>query len=81
MERYEKMLTSLGMAVTKREQHANGLEIVTAEMETPRGTLSIYCGSNGTARVDKPNGSHKWYYEKTVGQIRAALVQTIEFNR
>lgn len=57
-----------------------GTEIVTAEKGTDRGLIEISWGTNGTARVIKPNGSVKWLYEKSIAQIGRALVQTIEAN-
>jgi hypothetical protein len=51
------------------------------EIETGRGTLHIVLGVNGTARIDKPNGTHKWVYEKTPAQITAQLKQIIKFYK
>lgn len=74
---YEMAIKAAGLEI--KEIH-NGATIM-AEAETGRGKLSVICGKNGTARVDKPNGSHKWYYEKTPAQIYSILRQTIDCNK
>lgn len=76
--RWFKMLESNGMTLKGYDEEKG---IYEAEMETPRGTLHIYGGVNGTARLDKPNGTHKWLYEKTVAQVGAAIRQTIAFYK
>lgn len=81
IELYEKMVKGLGMEILERGETATGLKTITAEKETPRGMIRIFCGNDGTARVDKPNGTHKWYYEKSTGQLRAHLMQIIEFYK
>ena len=79
MERYMKVIEALGMEITEQFNTVTGMEAFTAEMTTDQGTITVTCGSNGTARIDKPNGSHKWYYEKSTGQLRAAVKQTIDY--
>lgn len=32
-------------------------------------------------RLDKPNRTHKWYYEKTFAQLNALIKQTLSFYR
>ena len=78
--RYEKALEGLGMKIEGRKTSPNGVEIITATAETKNGILEIVCGSNGCARLAKPNGSIKWVYEKSYAQIRRIAEQTIEAN-
>lgn len=78
---YKEMLVRTGLVITAESKTKLGLTCYEAETETPRGTLRVYCGENGTARIDKPNGSHKWVYEKTPNQIAALLRQVLDFNR
>ena len=80
-DEYKRAIIGSGMTVVKEETAWNGMEIFEATKETSRGILSIYCGANGTARIDKPNGTHKWVYEKTPNQIGALLRQTMEFYK
>ena len=75
---YVKSIWSAGLKITRTGNTYSGMVYIEAETETSRGTLSIYCGENGTARIDKPNGTHKWVYEKTPKQIGALLRQTME---
>ena len=77
--RYETMATALGMTITESHKSFAGMQVFEAKMELDRGTITLYCGDNGTARIDKPNGTHKWYYEKSTGQLRAAIKQVIDF--
>lgn len=80
---YRDMLIHSGMTITKTydSTFAGGYETYEAEAETSREKLHILCGGNGTARIDKPNGTHKWVYEKTPNQIAALLRQTIDFYK
>lgn len=78
---YRDMLVRSGMNVIKEEVSLLDLTCYEATKETSRGTLHIFCGTNGTARIDKPNGTHKWVYEKTPNQISALLRQTMEFYK
>lgn len=73
---YEMAIKAAGLEITKVRGN-----IIFAETETGRGTLSVTCGINGTACVIKPNGTRKWYYEKTYAQIYAILKQTIDCNK
>lgn len=76
--RWIKMLESNGLTIKGYDEEKG---IYEAEAETQRGTLHIYGGVNGTARLDKPNGTHKWLYDKTVAQVGAAIRQTMAFYR
>lgn len=77
----KEMLKKIGMEITVDSEMVLGREAFEAELETKGGKLHILCydGCKPTARVDKPNGTHKWLYEKTPAQLRRAVVQTIEF--
>lgn len=78
-EMYMKALIGLGMVITEEHKTVLGADVFEAQIETSRGVITVICGSNGTARIDKPNGTHKWYCEKTSGQLRSAVKQTIDF--
>lgn len=78
---YKDMLVRSGMTVINEEVSLLDLTCYEATKETSCGTLHIFCGTNGTARIDKPNGTHKWVYEKTPNQISALLRQTMEFYK
>jgi len=80
MERYENAITNAGLVIEGRENILN-TEMVKASIEVGSHKLSILCGSNGTARIDKPNGTHKWVYEKSYAQIGALLRQTLSFYK
>lgn len=75
----EKFLQALGFTITESFTNDWGTKITEGIMEFDRGTLEVALGNNGTARVIKPNGTVKWLYEKTEGQIRRALLQTMEY--
>ena len=77
--RYETMATALGMIITERDKTFAGTPIFVAEIALERGTITLYCGENGNARIDKPNGTHKLYYEKSTGQLRSIIKQTMDF--
>ena len=76
---YRDALRYAGLEIIGENITICGLNCYEAKTETPRGTLHVYCGTNGTARVDKPNGTHKWVYEKTPAQITAQLKKVVEF--
>ena len=80
-EEYRRALVGAGMKVNGETVIMGNLHCYEATAETERGTLRIYCGTNGTARLDKPNGTHKWYYEKTPAQIAAVIKQTMDFYK
>ena len=80
MERYENAITGAGLMIEGREQ-VMGREMIKAFIEVGSHKLSIICGDNGTARIDKPNGTHKWVYEKSYAQIGALLRQTLSFYK
>jgi len=78
---YERALVSAGMEIIAKDVTVLDLTCFEAKQETSRGTLHIYCGTNGTARIDKPNGTHKWVYEKTPAQIIAQLKTIISYYK
>ena len=80
MERKIKMIRNMGFMIEAIDETLMGRKAVFAYRETDAGMLHLILGSNGTARILKPNGSVKWYYEKTDGQIGAILRQTIAAN-
>lgn len=80
-DEYKRAIIGSGMTVVNEEVAVLDLTCYEATKETSRGTLRIFCGTNGTARIDKPNGTHKWVYEKTPNQIAALLRQTMEFYK
>jgi len=76
---YKDALRHAGMEIIGEKVMILSLSCYEGKMETSRGTLHIYCGENGTARIDKPNGTHKWVYEKTPAQIAAQIKQIAEY--
>ena len=78
LSHYMDAVKRCGMEIVDEELTVLETKVFTAKVETSRGALKIVCGGNGTARVDKPNGTHKWVYEKTPNQIAALLKQTMD---
>ena len=79
---YKEMLVRSGLTVTREGFGLCGVEnAYEAKVWTQRGWLRVMCGINGTARIDKPNGTHKWVYEKTPNQIAALLRQVLDFYK
>lgn len=79
---YKEMLVRSGLTVTREGFGLCGVEnAYEAKAWTQRGWLRIMVGTNGTARIDKPNGTHKWVYEKTPNQIAALLRQVLDFYK
>lgn len=76
--KYTAVLKDLGFTVTETHVTPLGTTIFYAEIETRSGKLEVCCSDKGTARVDKPNNTYKWYYEKSPVQIKRALVQSLE---
>ena len=79
-QQYMDALRAAGLTIIAIGATAlHGVQVVEAAANTPRGELSILCGANGAARIDKPNGTHKWMYDKSPAQVAAAVKQTLEF--
>lgn len=81
LSHYIDAVKQCGMEIVDEELTVLETKVFTAKVEMARGDLKIVCGGNGTARVDKPNGTHKWVYEKTPNQIAALLKQTMDFYK
>ena len=80
-DEYKRAIIGSGLTVVGENVGICGMTGYEAKAWTQRGWLHIFCGENGTARIDKPNGTHKWVYEKTPNQIGALLRQTMEFYK
>jgi hypothetical protein len=79
---YKEMLMRSGLTITREGFGiCGGVNACEAKVWTQSGWLRVWCGENGTARIDKPNGTHKWVYEKTPAQIAAQLKQIMAFYR
>lgn len=76
---YLKVIRDNGFEITQIE---NGLTlaILTACRETDRGPLTLIWAETGCGKLGKPNGSQKWYYNKTAAQLNQILRTTIEAN-
>lgn len=83
MKRLKEMLEAQGMIIVRDDAILANPDIKVIEAYIPVGSreLRIFCGTNGTARIDKPNGTHKWVYEKSYAQIGAIIRQTLSFYR
>lgn len=77
--RHEELLEKLGFSVIDFKSDF-GTDIVAGALTTDNGNVEIDWGENGTARVYKPNGTVKWYYEKTDAQICSILKRIIDAN-
>lgn len=80
LQRYAGAIANAGLTITGTEVY-EGRDYITAEMQIGSATLHIICNEMGTARIDKPNRTHKWVYEKSPAQILAVLKQVISFYR
>lgn len=80
---YAEMLTRVGANIKKDYDSTfgglNPLHFWEASIPVNGWEIGIYLGSNGTCSILKPNGTNKWYYEKTPAQLEAALKQIIFF--
>ena len=75
----QAILEELGFQITSIKYNwIFETDVITATKSTGRGDIEIMWGHQ-CARVTKPNGTIKWYYEKTDKQVRRALIQAIEF--
>lgn len=72
-------LEAVGMTVTMGESES-GREALDASIETKRGMLTVFAIAEG-ARLQKPNGSSKYLYGCSNGQLSATVRQTIKANR
>lgn len=79
MERYAKAIEAQGLTVESTEKTMLGKQVIEASRKVGDREIRILCSLDGTARIDKPNGTHKWVYEKSPAQIHAILKQTLAF--
>lgn len=80
-ERMAKALENMGFTIKEITTAPGNTGLVLASIETPRDNLEICWGTNGAAVITKPNGTRKWYYEKSIAQICRALQQTLDFYK
>lgn len=76
---YSRAIKANGLKITQFDSSLQ-FAIVTAYVETDRGPLTLVWGENGCGKLGKPNGSQKWYYNKTAAQLNQLLRTTIEAN-
>lgn len=74
-QRHIEFLEKKGFCVTTIQDN-----YIIADIDTDNGMMEIIWGDNGTACISKPNGSHKWYYEKSESQMLRIIDQTIDAN-
>lgn len=80
LNRIETVARSLGFTLKSGTTDSGRFEYLEGEIETGRGQMSFYAIPDG-ARIQKPNGTHKYYYGPTDGQFCRVLRQTIEANK
>ena len=78
MNRYAKALQSIGMEIVG-ETLLMGRPYQIARIKVGFSDLTIYFSQDGTARLDKPNRTKKWVYEKSPAQLLAVARQTLSF--
>ena len=77
-------LTAKGYEVTKADAPNANFQCYNATITDKSGynTITIFFGgcdaAHITARVDKVNGTYKWYYGKTIAQMLAVVRQCME---
>ena len=83
MERMIAMLDSLGFEDMENTiLEGDFAKIFTKKIGENSLTITFRkVGTNITARLDKPNRTHKWLCEKSPAQIGAILRQTISFYK
>jgi len=73
-----KILKTMGFKVEEDDRRVFDAVII----DSCDNTLTVHFGNDMdnliTARIDKINGTHKWYYGKTVKQILVAVRQCME---
>ena len=80
-ENYTKALIKRGFEIKSVRESTDGHAIIEASTETPRGEMEVVICTNGTAMVEKPNGTHKWLYQKSICQLFRAIDQSLEFYK
>lgn len=79
LDRIETAAQRLGFVLTKGTTEIRQQPCLEGEIATNRGRLYFYCIREG-ARIQKPNGSVKYYYGPTDSQFVRVLRQTIDAN-
>lgn len=79
LERVHNFLTKQGFdsCLGKAE---NGEPAVTATIARKNGNVQIFAIARG-ARITKPNGTVKYYYEVSIGQFAQYVRQILAFNK
>ncbi len=80
MSRYAKALQSIGMEIVGETLFCDRPYTI-ARTKVGFSDLTIYFSENGTARLDKPNRTTKWVYEKSPAQLLAIAKQTLSFYK
>lgn len=78
-ENYAGAIKAAGMTICSIQEYTSS-DIITADIMTKNGYFYINVDTNGTAWLDKPNGSKKMLYEKSPAQLLAILKKTIACN-
>lgn len=81
IDRIAEAFESVGMKITDRKFVNDSFQLVAAKINLSTGTLTVTCGSNGTAIFEKPNGKRKMAYEKSYAQLRQIAKQIIDANK
>ena len=83
MERFTKRLEANGFEIYPMGMIAGaGTDMLSATFKAGKTELNVIYGEHGsgiTARIDKPNGTHKWAYDKTPAQLYSIIKQTLSF--
>ena len=82
LEYISKWFTNNGFVISE-ERTTLGTKMLEAEKTFGEcdSKIVVAVGENGNARVIKPNGTVKWYYEKTFGQLTAAINKTMDYYK
>lgn len=72
-------LKNKGFEVEEERGEFTGEQMVTATFQTKNGEMAVYAIAGG-ARIGKPNGSHKYYYEISDAKLARYVQQVIENN-
>lgn len=78
MNRYAIALQTIGMDIVG-ETLLCGRPYQIARKKVGFSDLTIYFSQDGTARLDKPNRTRKWVYEKSPAQLLTVAKQTLSF--
>lgn len=78
MNRYQTALQTIGMEVSEPIEMM-GAHYQIATIPAGYSELRVFFNEQGTARLDKPNRTSKWVYEKSPAQLLAIVKQTLSF--